>query len=227
MNDICIRMIEIVAHGLGDLNDYVAFVGGAAAGLYVDDLASDDARPTTDVDCVMQLRAMNGLYNLEETLQSRHFRHDIESGIICRWTYQGITVDIMPDDERILGFSNRWYTKGMDNRIDYVLPNNETIHIFPASFYLATKLEAIASRGGCDLRLSHDFEDFVFVLNGRTNIVSELQNISDHELRTYLSDKFQELRDNPNIEECITCVLPIGEEERCEYIISILEAINT
>lgn len=223
MNDVSLRMIEIVARGLGELNDNVAFVGGAVAGVYADDPAAEDARPTTDVDCVLQLGTLNDQYALEDALRKKHFQHDIESGVICRWKYQGVTVDIMPDDERILGFSNRWYSKGMANREIYTLPNGDTIHIFPVTYYLATKLEAIASRGGGDLRFSHDFEDFIYVLNGRTSIERELRSITDDELRDYLTDKFQELLSNPNIEECINCALPIGEEERCEYILSLLK----
>lgn len=226
MNELSLRMIEVVARGLDDLNDHVAFVGGAVAGVYADDPASEDARPTTDVDCVLQLGILNNQYTLEETLRRKHFQHDIESGVICRWIYQGITVDIMPDDERVLGFSNRWYSKGMANRICYTLPNKETIHIFPVTYYLATKLDAIASRGGSDLRFSHDFEDFIFVLNGCTIIEQELRTITDNELRSYLAEKFHELRNNSNIEECITCALPIGEEERCEYILSLLNVLN-
>ena len=225
MNELSLRMIEIIARGLEELNEHVAFVGGAVAGVYVDDPASEDARPTTDVDCVLKLGILNDQYALEDVLRRKHFQHDIESGVICRWIYQGITVDIMPDDERILGFSNRWYRKGMENRIKYVLSNQQTIYIFPVTYYLATKLEAIASRGGNDLRLSHDFEDFVFVLNGCTNIENVLRNITDIELRTYLANKFCELRANPNIEECISCALPIGEEERCEYILSLLDTL--
>lgn len=225
MNNVSLRMIEVVARGLGELNEQVAFVGGAVAGVYADDPASEDARPTTDVDCVLKLGILNDQYTLEDELRKKHFQHDIESGIICRWIYQGITVDIMPDNERILGFSNRWYSKGLENKIEYILPNGQTIYIFPVTYYLATKLEAIASRGGNDLRLSHDFEDFIFVLNGCTSIETELKNISDNELSSYLVNKFNELRKNPNIEECITCALPIGEEERCEYILSLLELI--
>lgn len=226
MNEISLKIIEIVAQGLGELNECVAFVGGAVAGLYADDPASEDARPTTDVDCVLQLGTLNDQYELEDTLRAKHFQHDIDSGVICRWIYRGITVDIMPDDERILGFSNRWYRKGMANREKYVLPNKDVINIFPVAFYLATKLEAVASRGGSDLRLSHDFEDFIFVLNGRTSIEDELKHIADDELRCYLADEFRKLCKNPNIEECITCALPIGEDERCEYILSLLKTLE-
>lgn len=223
MNELSLRMIEVVASGLDDLNENVAFVGGAVAGLYADDPASEDARPTMDVDCVLQLSTINDQYELEEALQKRHFQHDIESGVICRWIYKGITVDIMPDDEHILGFSNRWYSKGMENKKDYILPNGKIIHIFPVTYYLATKLEAIASRGGNDLRQSHDFEDFIYVLNGCTTIEYDLRTITDNELRCYLANKFNDLRKDANIEECIECALPYGEEERCEYILSLLE----
>jgi hypothetical protein len=115
MNELSLRMIEIIARGLEELNEHVAFVGGAVAGVYADDPASEDARPTTDVDCVLKLGILNDQYALEDALRKKHFQHDVESGVICRWIYQGITVDIMPDDERILGFSNRWYRKGMEN----------------------------------------------------------------------------------------------------------------
>jgi len=226
MNDLSLRMIEVVARGLGELNQSVAFVGGAVAGIYADDPASEDARPTMDVDCVLQLGAMNDQYALEDALRIRHFQHDTESGIICRWIYQGITVDIMPTDERILGFSNRWYSKGMDNKIEHVLPNGDTIHIFPVTYYLATKLEAIASRGGGDLRQSHDFEDLVYVLNGCTTIEQELLAITDEELRHYLTEKFRTIRNDANIEECVVCALPYGEEERCGYILSLLEVFG-
>lgn len=231
MNELSLKMVEAVAQGLDDLNERVAFVGGGAvAGLYADDPASDDARPTMDVDCVLQLGTINDLYTLEEELRIRNFQHDTESGIICRWTYkkwiQDIAVDIMSTDERILGFSNRWYAKGMDNKIKYELPNGYRIYIFPVTYYLATKLEAISSRGGNDLRQSHDFEDFIYVLNGCTTIKKDLLSISDDELHLYLADKFHTLRNNSNIEECIECVLPYGDEERCEYILSLLNILS-
>jgi hypothetical protein len=28
---------------------------------------------------------------------------------MCRWRRDGVVVDVMPVDERILGFSDRWY----------------------------------------------------------------------------------------------------------------------
>lgn len=37
MNELSLRMIEIIARGLEELNEHVAFVGGAVAGVYADD----------------------------------------------------------------------------------------------------------------------------------------------------------------------------------------------
>lgn len=92
---------------------------------------------------------------------------------------------------------------------------------------LATKLEAIASRGGDDLRCSHDFEDLIFVLNGCVDIEAALLHRKDKELMEYLQIKFKKLREDPNIKECICCALPMNEdEERCEYILSLLNLLN-
>src|SRR4028119_950961 len=32
---------------------------------------------------------------------------------LCRWQYEGISIDVMPCDESVLGFSNRWYKPGI------------------------------------------------------------------------------------------------------------------
>lgn len=227
MSGLSLKMIEIVARGLDDLKDRAMFVGGAVTGIYVDDPASEDARPTEDVDCVFQLSTAGDYYALEEELRKKHFQNDTDSNVICRWIYKGITVDIMPDDETILGFANRWYKKGFACKLKYNLPNGDYVYILPICYYLATKLEAISSRGGDDLRCSHDFEDFIFVLNGCVDIEAELQQIEDKELMEYLQIKFKELKENPNIKECIYCALPMNEdEERCEYILSLLNFLN-
>lgn len=226
MSELSLRMIEMVSKGLEELNDEVAFVGGAVTGIYANDPASDDARPTEDVDCVLQLTSSSGYYELEEKLRKKHFQNDIESSIICRWIYKGITVDVMPDDEKILGFSNRWYAKGLVNKVKYELPNGSHVYVFPVTYYLATKLEAVKSRGGTDLRWSHDFEDFIFVLNGCMDVEDALHQISDEELLAYLKNEFNELVNNPNIEECIDCALPMNEEDRCDYIISLLRTFQ-
>lgn len=50
-----------------------------------------------DVDCVIKTATYGSLQEFENLLRKRHFINDIESGVICRWKYNGEIVDIMPD----------------------------------------------------------------------------------------------------------------------------------
>lgn len=105
-----IRRLKVIADGLGDLCNEVVFVGGSVAELYADDPAATDIRPTTDVDCVIELATYGSLQDFEQMLRDRKFVNDIESGVICRWKYNGEIVDIMPDRDCILGFTNRVFS---------------------------------------------------------------------------------------------------------------------
>ena len=50
-------------------------------------------------------------------------------------------LDVMPTDSKILGFSNVWYQIAMSEAIDFTLPNEKTIKIVTAPYFLATKIE--------------------------------------------------------------------------------------
>lgn len=109
-----IDRLKVIAEGLGDLCSSVVFVGGSVAELYADDPATTDIRPTMDVDCVVELATYGSLHDFEELLRKRQFVNDIESGVICRWQYNGETVDIMPDREWRLPY-------GDYGRVDYII----------------------------------------------------------------------------------------------------------
>lgn len=222
-----ITMLQIVAEGLKDLNDSVVYVGGSVAELYANDPAATDIRPTMDIDCVIELTSYLGFNELSSTLQSKGFKNDQTTGSpICRWIYNGITVDIMPDDENILGFTNSWYKSGISHKEQKQLPDGQTIYIFPTVYYVATKLEALFSRGGKDIRGAHDFEDIVYILNNCPDFLEQHNRSNNPDLKTYLKEKFTHLKNRPNFAEEIECVLPIGEEERIEIIQEIIQIIT-
>lgn len=125
-----IQLLAAVAKGLGHLCPTVVFVGGAVAELYATDSAVSEIRPTDDVDCVVELASYSAFTHIEEELRSLNFKNDIESKIICRWIYKGIQVDVMPDDAKIMGFSNPWYNEGIRNSIPHILEEGLTIRIF-------------------------------------------------------------------------------------------------
>lgn len=217
-----INRLKVIAAGLGDLCRDVVFVGGSVAELYADDPAATDIRPTMDVDCVIELATYGCLQEFEDLLRKRGFVNDIESGVICRWKYDGETVDIMPDRDSILGFTNCWYQPGFQHRTICALPDGAVIYILPPLYYLATKIEAIKGRGGDDLRFSHDFEDLIYVLNNRQDITSLFDKEHDDALTTYISSWASGLLIRPNCREEIECMLPYGDYGRVDYIIEIL-----
>ncbi len=108
-------MITIIADGLEELNEEVVYVGGVVAELYADEVVLDEIRPTGDVDVIVQVLSRTQLPLIEEKLRQKGFQNDTSSGApICRWIYKSILLDLMPDNEKILGFSNRWCQLPLD-----------------------------------------------------------------------------------------------------------------
>lgn len=218
-----IERLQNIADGLQDLNDQVVFVGGSTVGLYASDPTAVEPRATLDVDCVVELYSYSEYEKFCELLRQRKFQNDISNGApICRWIYKNNIVDIMPDDEKILGFSNQWYRPGINKKEKYCLPSGKTIYILPVTYYIATKLDAILGRGGNDLRTSHDFEDLIYVLNYCPEFKTRLTD-TEKKVKEYITQQFNLLLKRSNIREEIECVLPIGEEERVNLIIEILK----
>ncbi|WP_445738392.1 hypothetical protein [Mariniflexile sp.] len=55
----------------------------------------------------------------------------------------------------------------------------------PLPYFLASKFVAHADRGGNDPRMSHDFEDIVYILDNRTDW-HEIVNNTDNKVKAYL-----------------------------------------
>ena len=223
-----IAMIEKIAGALGDLKEKMVFVGGSVAELYADFPEVSDIRPTTDVDCFLELHSYLSYSKLEEELRKLGFKEDTTQGaLICRKIYQGIKVDFMPDDENVLGFSNRWYADGIKNKKESVLPNGISIYILSVEYYLATKFEALNSRGSTDIRGSHDWEDIVYIMNNCAELTNAIKQCGNIELVEYLQEQSCKLLKNNNIREIIYSSLPYNsEEENIDEILNIMNEIK-
>lgn len=103
---INITRIKAVNNALGDLRNQVVFVGGATVSLYADRQA-EEARPTDDVDVVVEIGSYKNFAQLEEHLRKAGFQNDTSASFIGRYLFHGLIVDVMPTDEKILGFSNQ------------------------------------------------------------------------------------------------------------------------
>ena len=106
MSNNNLTMIETIAKAFGDMCDRIVFVGGATTVCYVNRSGAPESRPTLDVDCIIDVTSRQNYSHLETVLRAKGFMHDTSEGApVCRWIYAGIKVDIMPTDERILGFN--------------------------------------------------------------------------------------------------------------------------
>lgn len=198
-----ILQVEEVARALGDLRDELVFVGGCAAGLLSTSPQAAPPRVTYDVDVIADVAALHGYHALEKRVAERGFVRDMSPDApICRWRLGRIEVDLMPSNERVLGFSNRWYGLAIATASKVVLPNGLPIRLISAPAFLATKFEAFATRGGGDLMASHDFEDIINVLDGRPGIEGEVA-FADPELAAYLSLRFRDVTRHPDFENTL------------------------
>lgn len=195
-----VEMVTLAAEKLGDLCSRVVFLGGAVVDLLVTDSVASPARPTDDVDVVVEVAGYIGYHELESELRARGFGNVIE-GPICRFRHGGLILDAMPTDANVFGFGNRWYAHALESAVPYELPTGRYIRLIAAPCFLATKLDAFDSpdrEGHGDMVASKDFEDIVRVLNGRGAIASEVRGSSDH-LRVWLEEQFRTLALDPRL----------------------------
>ncbi|MEX2904627.1 MULTISPECIES: hypothetical protein [Pseudomonas] len=187
-------MLEAVADALGaELRQQVAFVGGCTTVLLItDEYTQESIRGTDDVDLVIHLTSTAAWYRLEETLKTKGFKNTGQDTVTCRLRLGALKVDFMPTDEKILGFSNTWFVGGLENAIDYTLPNGTPIKVFAAPWFLAAKLQAYLGRGKGDLLMSNDIEDIIALLDGREELIAETK-YAPIELRRFVGEELSSL----------------------------------
>jgi len=207
-----------VAKALGKLNEQVVFVGGAVVSLYIDDPAADDVRPTQDIDLTFEIVSPNQLEQLREELNQRGFQQHAEDSVMCRFRLEDKKVDVMSTQEVGWAPANRWFKKGFEN--SFPLPLDDiTIRLMPFPYFLATKFEAFRSRGRRDPRMSHDFEDIVYLLNYTSYFPEAIQS-AEEEVKMYLVVCLNEILNDSALQEAVISHMYYEEqEERLQMII--------
>ena len=169
-------LVEFAAAKLKPLLNDIVFLGGSVLGLLITDSGSGPLRSTIDIDVVAEITSYGEYTEFSEGLRSLGFSEDTrEAAPLCRWTHGDLTLDVMPTEPAVLGFSNRWYRTVLENFSFTTLPSGLTIRLITAPLFLATKMEAFRSRGQGDFYASHDLEDFVAVVEGREELLQELE----------------------------------------------------
>ena len=217
-NDPNLPHLRQIAQALGELREQVVFVGGAVAGLLVTDPLADSVRATRDVDAVVNA-SRAGFHRIEEAVAACGFARDVSSEVICRWVHKasGVIFDLMPVQPEVLGFSNRWYPYAVETAVPADLGQGVVIRLVSATAFVATKLEAFASRGKGDFLSSHDLEDVLNVVDGREQLAGEMAS-APAALRAFVAHTFSALLAQPDFMN----VLPglIAEPERAGEVLA-------
>ena len=224
--DQLINMIETVARALGsELLEEVVFVGGCTTGLLVsDEVTKEGIRYTDDVDLIVNVAGYAGWHSFQEQLRDKGFTVNLDDEVICRMRLDGLMVDFMPDDKDILGFSNRWYKQAFESAQDYRLAEDLVIRLLTSPFFMATKLEAYKGRGNNDPLASHDMEDLLNLVDGRPEVVTEIQ-VADKRLRDFIAEEIGRLLDHDLIDYAIQGVV-MGDPGRVNLVFERLEKIS-
>jgi hypothetical protein len=193
-DDPNLPLLEEAAAKLKPFLGEIVFVGGATLGLLITDNAGASIRRTTDVDVVAEILTYADYIAFSERLASVGFSAD--TALTCRWRHETLVLDVLPLDEKVLGYTNRWYPGALLSAQQLRLANGLVIRIITAPYFLGTKMEAFRGRGKNDYIESHDIEDFVSILDGRSSIVGEIAK-ADSELRAYLAEAARTLLSEP------------------------------
>ena len=190
-----------IALALGELNEYVVYVGGAVVSLYIDDPSAEDVRPTKDIDISLEIATLSELEALRKKLIEKGFFQSHEDDVICRFHYSDIKVDVMAT--KTIGWApgNPWFQAGFNKSQNINLDGIE-IKVLPFPYFLATKFSAFYDRGGKDPRTSHDFEDIVYILNHTSN-TDDLIFGSDKKVQLYLKEAFLKILDDTILQEAV------------------------
>jgi hypothetical protein len=193
MRDTNRQLLISAARLLRPLLEELVFVGGCTTGLLITDEAAPGVRATIDVDAIAEITSYREYVQFAERLREVGFTEDTSEGApLCRWRNGEVILDVMPLDQGILGFSNRWYREAMHAAGVLMLEPLLQIRSITAPFFLATKLEAFKGRGGRDYFASHDLEDVLSVIDGRPELLKEVRAASD-DMRAYLALEFHSL----------------------------------
>lgn len=210
--------LDLAAELLGELVEEVVFLGGATIGVWITDPAAPPVRVTKDVDAIVEATYVQ-LGNLTARLRVRGFRSD--PAVICRYVHgAGLVLDVMPVNEAVLGFSNRWYPQAMAHAEWVELPSGRRIRVAAPIWLMATKVEAYLGRGGNDPLSSPDVEDLVRLVDGRLRLPDEAADAPE-ELRGFLATTLSDLAAREDFSEIVEGCLPMepGSSARAAIVV--------
>lgn len=227
MADPNLQLLTQAAKLLIPLLDELVFVGGSTTGLLITDDGAGDVRPTFDVDVITEITSYADYVAFGERLRKLDFEQLPEDAPLCRWRNGSTILDVMPLDEEILGFSNRWYKAAIDTAQELQLEPDLTIRVVTAPYFCATKIEAFKGRGNGDYLASHDLEDLVTVMDGRPELLGELRCAPD-DVVTYIGTAISQMLETQQFVDALPGHLrsDAASQSRISILLQTLQSIS-
>lgn len=223
------EMLVSVAQALGEeLRNEMVFVGGCSTSLLItDDFTRENVRHTDDVDLIVNVLTYPDFHRLQERLQNKGFvvrmpnpEEDIPA---CAMFLGDLRVDFMPNNERVLGFSNRWYESATQSAMPYSLTDDIVIKLVDPVYFVATKLDAYKGRGNNDPLESRDIEDILNLFDGRKALLEEIER-APSDVKQYIAAEIFNLFNEPDFDYAVQAQSG-GDKEREELIFERLERV--
>ena len=182
-----LELLTQMAQAMGPVREQVVFVGGCATGLLLTQPEVAEVRATEDVDAIVEVFTLAGYHKLARALMALGFTQTMDANTPpFRWFWRQMQLDLVPMEEKVMGFANRWYKPAFAACVvTELLPGLPLRHL-SAPYFMATKLEAFKDRGKNDVYMSHDLEDVITVVDGRPELLSELVAAPD-DLRVFVA----------------------------------------
>jgi hypothetical protein len=220
-----LRWLTQIATALHGLSPEPVFVGGVAVQVHLLG-AQLDVRTTDDIDCAIEITTRTEYYSFSQQLRARGFLEDsAPDAPLCRWKYQGITLDMMPCDAGVLGYSNQWYPDGIRYAVTKILPEGIPIKVFSLPYLVASKIEAFEHRGTGDLYGSRDVEDILLITSYADEFPGELQK-SERKLKVFISRWFEALLNRRGVADIIASSFsPYSDEGQVVRTLDVIRSI--
>lgn len=138
------------------------------------------------MDITVEIASLGELESIQEDLVKKGFIQSPEDKVICRFRYDSIKVDVMSTKEFGWAPANPWFAQGFAQR-ESVQIGDQMIQLLLLPYFISSKFAAHSERGGKDPRTSHDFEDIVYVIDNRTDIVEQIDQ-APNDVKPYLKE---------------------------------------